>query len=177
MKQVNTPFSLSFTVQFTGADYITVQVEEDFSTTLRDYRFYGPDIARVQTGNITSLYSSWITIIVMNQYATVSEILEYDPTTRTISHNNSILADSPALSAPTSIESIEFFDMKGARVFKGSPQTFINSNFPKGIYIKKENRLKEKCQDLKANSQIKTVIRIQNGLRAFASELSHVSLV
>ena len=55
-------FNLLFNVRYTGADYINVEVEEEYNTTVRLYTFEEPFIAHVKTGNITSLYYSWVTI-------------------------------------------------------------------------------------------------------------------
>lgn len=73
-------FSLMFDVKYTGADYVSVEIEEEYNTTLRNYRFDEPYIAHVKTGNITNLYYSWVTIIVSNKYGTTSESIEYAPT-------------------------------------------------------------------------------------------------
>lgn len=73
-------FSLSFDVKYAGADYVSVEIEEEYNTTLRNYRFDEPYIAHVKIGNITNLYYSWVTIIVSNKYGTTSKTLEYAPT-------------------------------------------------------------------------------------------------
>lgn len=73
-------FYATFDVKYTGADYISVEIEEEYNTTLRNYRFDEPYIAHVKTGNITNLYYSWVTIIVSNKYGTTSESIEYAPT-------------------------------------------------------------------------------------------------
>lgn len=73
-------FSLSFDVKYAGADYVSVEIEEEYNTTLRNYRFDEPYIAHVKIGNITNLYYSWVTIIVSNKYGTTSKTLEYEPT-------------------------------------------------------------------------------------------------
>lgn len=73
-------FSLTFDVKYAGADYVSVEIEEEYNTTLRNYRFDEPYIAHVKIGNITNLYYSWVTVIVSNKYGTTSETLEYEPT-------------------------------------------------------------------------------------------------
>lgn len=76
----NYEFSLTFDVKYTGADYVSVEIEEEYNTTLRNYRFDEPYIAHIKTGNITNLYYSWVTVVVSNKYGTTSESLEYAPT-------------------------------------------------------------------------------------------------
>lgn len=73
-------FSLTFDVKYAGADYVSVEIEEEYNTTLRNYRFDEPYIAHIKIGNITNLYYSWVTVIVSNKYGTTSETLEYEPT-------------------------------------------------------------------------------------------------
>lgn len=72
-------FNLSFNVSYIGADYINVKVEEEHNTTVRLYTVEEPLIAHVKTGNITSLYYSWITIEAKNLYGTTTKTLEYAP--------------------------------------------------------------------------------------------------
>ncbi len=77
-------YSLSFDVNYIGADYITVEVEEEYNTTLRTYRFDEPFVALVNTGDITTLYYSWVTVIAANKYGTTSRTLEFAPSTQSI---------------------------------------------------------------------------------------------
>lgn len=72
-------FTPQFNVQYRGADYVTVEIEEEYNTTLRTYRFEEPFFAHITTGNITTLYYSWVTIIVSNKYGETYETLEFEP--------------------------------------------------------------------------------------------------
>lgn len=130
-------FSLNFNVQYTGADYISIEIEEEYNTTLRNYRFDEPYIAHIKTGNITNLYYSWITIIVSNKYGSTYETLEYAPvfgykrindvsSTIDISLNSHILRE------------ISLYTINGSLIFKGTPSEYKNHTFNPGIYLKKE---------------------------------------
>ncbi|MDE6402939.1 MAG: hypothetical protein K2K86_03930, partial [Muribaculaceae bacterium] len=46
-------FFLDFNVHYAGADYVSVEIEEEYNTTLRSYRFDEPYLAHIKTGNIT----------------------------------------------------------------------------------------------------------------------------
>lgn len=127
-------FALNFNVHYTGADYVSVEIEEEYNTTLRNYRFDEPYIAHVKTGNITNLYYSWITIIVSNKYGTVFETLEYAPTfgARACSTPSNV-----ELSSPT-VNEIRLYNIDGCPVFKGTLPEFMNQAFNPGMYIKEE---------------------------------------
>lgn len=126
--------SLKFNVHYTGADYVSVEIEEEFNTTLRNYRFDEPYIAHIKTGNITNLYYSWITIIVSNKYGTVSETLEYAPTFGAKAFSTPL---NIRLSSPT-VNEIRLYSVDGSLVFKGTLPEFLNQTFNPGIYLKQE---------------------------------------
>lgn len=129
-------FSLNFNVQYTGADYVSVEIEEEYNTTLRNYRFDEPYIAHIKTGNITNLYYSWVNIIVSNKYGSTYETMEFAPSfdssrTKEISSMTDISLDSI-------LKEIYLYDMQGNLMFIGTPSEFNNKPFKSGIYLKKE---------------------------------------
>ena len=132
-------FSLDFNVHYAGADYVSVEIEEEYNTTLRSYRFDEPNLAHIKTGNITKLYYSWVTVIVSNKYGSVSETLEYAPTYE----GNKEEADSKYVSSDdifdyNNIKEIILFTLDGIPMFKGSHTDFMNFTFTPGLYIKEE---------------------------------------
>lgn len=70
---------VAFTVKYLGADYITVDVEEEYDSCVRTYRFDEPYIAHIKTGNISTLYYTWIKVMASNKYGTTYERLEIEP--------------------------------------------------------------------------------------------------
>ncbi len=123
-------FYLLFDVRFSGADYISVEIEEEYDTTLRNYRFYGDDgVAHVKTGNMSNLYYSWVTVIVRNKYGAVSQTMEFAPTAG---------VDAPCLSEQDSLKGIVLYNADGRAVFSGTPSEFRDKAFRSGLYIKKE---------------------------------------
>lgn len=141
-------FSVSFTVQYAGADYVTVEVEEEYNTTLRDYRFYGPDIAHVKTGNISNLYYSWVSVRVSNKYGSDSQTLEFPPVQDPTGVENTPLTEaSDSFSDSQSDSHIVLYTINGAPVFQGSRSDFSGRTFDPGLYIKEETF---------ANGQVKT---------------------
>ena len=77
-------FTLEFTVYFHGTNRIHVELEEDSSTSLRDYIFEGisfDDIymAHVKTGSMTRLDYCWVTVVASNEYGTTKHTIEIPP--------------------------------------------------------------------------------------------------
>ena len=72
-------FNVEFTVYFHGTNHIHVELEEEYSTSLRDYYYEGPGIVHVKTGNLTRMDYSWINIIAKNEYGAAERILEFPP--------------------------------------------------------------------------------------------------
>lgn len=131
-------FSLRFNVVYTGTDRITVEVEEDSSTSLRDYTFAEPYIAHVKTGRITNLAYSWVTIIASNKYGKAYETLEYSPVYKSFRK-----ISGASVNGHTSIESenecmVQILDLNGRQIYTGPSSDLKNQTFQKGIYIKNE---------------------------------------
>lgn len=132
-------FSSDFNVYYAGADYVSIEIEEEYNTTLRNYRFDEPYIAHIKTGNITNLYYSWITISVSNKYGNTHETIEFAPTfgaQKTI--NNSTQALSSHRSSPFFVKEILLYTIEGMLIFKGNPSEFTNYVLKPGLYIKQE---------------------------------------
>ncbi len=123
-------FYLTFDVKYSGADYVTVEIEEEDNTSLRNYRFEQPDFAHVKTGNITTLNYSWVYVTVNNEYGSDRKTLEFAP-----SYGNASVSDT-SLSAQT--QKIQLYAIDGHIVFDGTPTDFSDKTFQPGIYIKKE---------------------------------------
>lgn len=126
-------FYLTFTVRYAGADYVSVEVEEEYSTNLRNYRFDEPYIAHVKTGNISNLYYSWVTVIVSNKYGTAQETMEFAPTCGVKE-----LEATSDISSNSHIVKIVLYNIDGILTFNGTPFEFENKTFKPGVYVKKE---------------------------------------
>ncbi len=79
--QYNSDYSYNaiLDINYAGSYYVTVEVEEEYDSAVRSYRVDEPYTAHLQTGKITALYDSWITVRVKNQYGTASEIFYFPP--------------------------------------------------------------------------------------------------
>lgn len=131
-------FSLNFNVEYVGADNVSVEVEEEYNTTLRSYRFDEPFLAHIKTGNITSLFYSWVTIVVTNKYGSAYETLEYAPSYGMNSHSISpatVVNSNIPLIANTWIK---LFKIDGTIIYDGPESSFTTENIPSGLYIKRK---------------------------------------
>lgn len=121
-------FILSFDVVYTGAESLLVEVEEEFNTTLRSYRFDEPDFVHVTTGAITVLYKSWVTISAENEFGLVSSVMEFEP-------DGSPLVQLPVDSVTP--QSVELLTLQGSVVFRGDASDLLSADIPSGVYIRR----------------------------------------
>lgn len=134
-------FSLSCNVKYTGADYVTVEIEEEYNTSLMTHRYDEPDIAHIKTGNITNLYYSWVTIKVSNDYGSASETLEFSPTYEVPSS----IADNKlteGVNTDNEIIKTQIFNINGSLMLEIAPDNHVNANYRSimapGLYLKNE---------------------------------------
>lgn len=106
-------YYLTFSVTFTGAESITVSLEQEYSPLVRTYTFNGVNgTANVTTKKQTLAEYTWVTISVTNNYGTASETLEFEPELTDDSVSEIIHAEADA--AP-------MFDLRGRRISTPRP--------------------------------------------------------
>lgn len=129
-------FKLLFNVRYTGADKISVEVEEDYNPAVRDYTFQEPFLAHAVTGYITALDYSWVTVIVQNKYGSASQTMEFEPAdfSASLDQNAGILLPDSEL---RTVSTIEVFTVDGKPVFIGTGADFESASFTPGIYIQR----------------------------------------
>lgn len=120
-------FYVLMDIKYAGADYVQVEIEEDYDPSVRSYMIYEPFLAHAKTGNITSLYDSWVTIKVRNQYGEVSETFHFEPI-----YDAGI---SDALQ-PEYVR-IEIYSVDGLLIYSGAKENFNPNDISSGLYIKK----------------------------------------
>ena len=139
-------FSLLFNVSYAGADNLYVEIEEEYNTSLRSYRFDEPYIAHVKTGNITSFYKSWVTVEVSNKYGTASRTLVFDPVVYAETNcGTSDISSIPSLNDDFPVR-IQLYDTVGRCVFTGEPSDLLTHPFTPGTYIKIETHENEESR-------------------------------
>ena len=126
-------FYLLFDVHYIGADYISVEIEEEFDTIIRRYQFFEPYFAHVKTGNISKLDFSWITIKATNKYGTAYSTLEYPP-----SYGFRLASKDRIKQQTSNITQIKLYNLNGNIIFDGSPNDLANTTINPGFYIKEE---------------------------------------
>lgn len=124
-------FYLDFYVRYAGAEHLYVEVEEEYSTSLITEQYNEPYIAHAQTGNISNLYYSWVTVLVINKYGTASETMEFAPS---YASDKSI----PISSDNSAIKEIVLYSIDGTLIYKGIPYDVGDRQLNPGVYIKEE---------------------------------------
>lgn len=129
-------FTLSMNVNYVGADFVTIEVEEEYNTTLRSYRFDEPFIAHVSTGKISSMDYSWVTIVVSNRYGSTCKTLEYEPE---YSYYQSKKPDyvSGLFKLESNDHRIQLLRLDGTVAYDGI-ESLIDYGIFHGVFVKKE---------------------------------------
>lgn len=130
-------FNASFTIGYKGADYAVVEVEEDFNKIVRAYRFYEPFIAHAKTGKITSLYDSWITVIIRNKYGETVETMHFAPTYIKGFDSTTAGIEDNNISVEENARFIKVYSINGKLVYSGQRAEFKPDNLTHGVYILK----------------------------------------
>lgn len=156
--QYNSDYSYNaiLDINYAGAHYVIVEVEEEYDSAVRSYRVYEPYNAHLQTGKITALYDSWITVEVSNQYGTASETFYFPPNYSFYDsiEDEFVLDDIKYDNMTHMLEinvgaSVELFDITGRVLFSGTGEqtvslahlqgkcAIIRYVFNNGVYNKK----------------------------------------
>lgn len=72
-------YYVSFTVNYRGADNLSIEIEEEYSPVKIIKEYEEPFLAHVSTDEIHSLYYNWVTVSVQNKYGYVQQTLEFAP--------------------------------------------------------------------------------------------------
>lgn len=128
-------FKLTFNISYAGADHVTVEVEEEYSSYLRAYHYNEPVVAHASTGNINALFYSWVTIVATNEYGTTMQTIEIEPTVCAIKAGNE--ATQIDIENGSTTRMIEVYSIDGVLKYQGLEEDFVQSRLPHGIYIRK----------------------------------------
>lgn len=130
-------FTLHCNVTYAGAEKLTVEVEEEYTTVLRAYRFEEPFTAHVTTGRISTFTYSWVTIVASNQYGSASKTLEFEPTNIMANRNDRFIGKIYQLrELEYQAADIRLYSTDGALRYTGPEQNLKSANLPRGMYIK-----------------------------------------
>lgn len=97
----------------------------------------------MKTGQISSLYYSWITIVVINKYGQTEYTIEYapiDPTSLQMENDTNNQSSSTSLNIDTFSASKETRLMRidGSLVYEGQDNNINKLELERGVYIKQE---------------------------------------
>lgn len=132
-------FYLTFDVVYSGAESLSVEVEEEYNTATTVRRFNQPYIAHVNTGNLSSMSMTWVTIVATNKYGTTYETYEYEPTYGSwTGGSNLIVTGIEEKLIDHAPSKIELYSLNGNLIFSGDETSLNKIYLIPGIYIKKE---------------------------------------
>lgn len=133
-------FYLTFDVEYSGANSLSVEIEEDYNTAVTIQRFAQPSVAHINTGNLSTMVMTRVTIVVSNKYGSTYKTYEFEPTFDPEGGNSdgdeSGVDDNLWNYAPSKIE---LATMDGKMIFSGDEDSFNSLNLIPGIYIKREH--------------------------------------
>lgn len=121
-------YYLMFNVNYVGADFVKIELEEDYSTTFRTYRIEEPCIAHVVSGNVSSLVYNWVTIKVANEYGSISKEIELEPVEE---------YETTRIQQVDISNNVCIYSLNGNMIFEGDETQIYRQNITPGIYIKK----------------------------------------
>lgn len=130
-------FHVVFDVHYKGADRIYVELEEEYSTSVRTLVYEEPFYAHVATGSMNNLYYSWITLIAKNKYGEVYKTLEYDPKYNQITEGADHSGIERIERDDYTDTQVRIYSIQGNLVWEGIDSEFEKQDLPSGMYIKK----------------------------------------
>lgn len=137
----NYSFTVSLDVEYDGADYIFLEVEEEYSSSLRNYMYNQPNFVHMTTGKISAMAYSWVYVRVINDFGEAMETFEFAPTYTSVDYHE----------VPDGKNIIQVVGLDGKIVYEGRKESFVENSVPMGIYIEREQA---------ENGDIKTTKRI-----------------
>ena len=124
----NELFTVSFTVQYRGADYIAVGLEVENDPVLAETLFKEPFLAHVTTGRLSIHNNNWVHIRVYNKYGEVIRTLEFLRTT-----------DAEIIYTNLNVNEITVYSIFGEKMYSGKESDFDDKLLQPGVYIKRNN--------------------------------------
>lgn len=133
-------YNLHYTVEYVGADYLYVELEEETVSSLYCSYIYEPFFAHIVTKHICSWYWAWIRITAQNKYGKDTYTIELEPFD--IDTGLADLTDETK-----GFTHITVYNASGINILQTDNENQL-SQLPKGLYILKY------CQ---GNQHIKTI--------------------
>jgi hypothetical protein len=119
-------YDLICEVDYRGAEYLYVTIEEEYGSTLRSQFIREPYLAHFVCKNITSPYYAWVDIVAENSYGNETHTIELAPVSKT--------AGIHRLSSVEDYSAIKVFDISGKYV-KSFQSIKDIASISSGIYV------------------------------------------
>lgn len=134
-------YDISFVVEYTGTNMVTVSVEEEYSSKLRSQSVYEPFLAHVYIQSITSFNYAWIDIEAENKYGKDIYTVELPPFEGE-NNRNLIMSGEQAYPQSQNYTDIDVFDINKNKISRIQNLKELHTLHP-GLYILKYYKEKE----------------------------------
>ncbi|MBP2691707.1 MAG: T9SS type A sorting domain-containing protein [Muribaculaceae bacterium] len=126
-------YDVYFEVKYSGADYITTEIEEEFSTWTRTEFIDEASPAKGVCQQITAPFKAWINFSVRNDYGFCTYTVEFDPYGKVV--DTRITSDITDIMLSEQIKHVEVYNINGTSVgiFNSIPDSI--AALAKGCYI------------------------------------------
>ncbi|MCD8387129.1 MAG: hypothetical protein LUD17_09605, partial [Bacteroidales bacterium] len=118
-------YKLGFNVNYSGAEYLTVFVIEEDCSIMRSQRVNEPVFAHVISGEISSLYNTWVEIQATNTYGTTTKQIERlanIPSSQNRAYTTAGIEDSGIVIFDTSLYKTEIYTISGQLITWGEEE-------------------------------------------------------
>ena len=122
-------FGLTFCVDYSGADNLSVFIEQEYSSGITRQRIYEPFIAHVKIRSLAPIVYNWIDITVSNKYGSVTETIELEPTLRQVEQS-----ELDAISTSTN-RNVAIYNSQGICIGIYAERESYQLPLPTGLYI------------------------------------------
>ncbi len=134
-------YDISFVVEYTGTNMVTVSIEEEYSSKLRSQSVYEPFLAHVYIPSITSFNYAWIDIEAENKYGKDIYTVELPPFEGE-NNRNLIMSGGQAYRQSQNYTDIDVFDINKNKISRIQNLKELHTLHP-GLYILKYYKEKE----------------------------------
>lgn len=125
-------YDISFVVEYTGTNMITVSIEEEYGSKHRSLSVYEPFLAHVYIPSITSFYSAWIDIEAENKYGKDTYTVELPPFEG--NEGDITMSERHISCNPLYYTDVDVFDVNKNKFYRMRDLEDLQT-FPAGLYI------------------------------------------
>ena len=140
-------FGLTFCVDYSGADYLTLYIEQEYNSAIVEQTVNEPFIAHASIRSLIPIVYNWIDITVTNKYGSVTETIELEPITNKIISKEQYSSNSHP-------QTVAIYNSQGTFIGMYSEDDIKNLVLPRGLYIIKYTKDNFETIDLTKKTSI-----------------------